>query len=589
MIIQALAEIGRKQPGSSHPHCTDKRIAGRLIAGSDGKPHLALVEKGKTVFGPFIEPTNKGKPGLGIYKWEYLLACKCANATAGKAGSARESVREHPGNRRNLRSVATFAHAAREGGRMPALDAVCDILDLIAGDPSVLEDLRRQAVANDLPGGAYVSLELDEGAAPWFQRPDVLAWWASSGFGIADTWSVEASPKPNSRTRTPQEPGAVGICSVTGERRPLRRLAIALEGFGKDTPRLAAFNRAAYQSRGLAKTLNAPMSDEIADLAQRGWQALVRDTESHHRVEDQVLVFWGDPVVKPWGEQARDPRVWKDLLQSPAAGRPVTSAPEGFHLLGMGHHKSNAFVVAWLQCDADRAAASIVRWGRWQTIAGSQQERYFHITDLLMALRPRAQWYRKRHTEEGTRLLDRHEQRIWRDLLYLAYGEGRVPGYVLNRLVERLGTELDPRPLDRLVLLNICLCSLNGLEVIDVDSLTSRQRNAYSAGRLFNLICYAQRKAIGETGKSMVTSNARLAATRPAAILGALITRANQVYLPKLRRDHPGTAAFVDVEIGRLMGECELAANHTPEEMGWFWKGFYSRDQRPIANTEESE
>jgi hypothetical protein len=567
MILQSLSEIGRKS-AKTHIHCQEQKIVGRLTCEKNGHFILTAVEKGKLEFGPYVRGTSGFKPGLGFYKWEHLLACVCNKPNA-KAGITQNSNRLS-----YLTTLRRFTRWVAKHCPDKAIIEVRRCFILLARKSDVRRDLIHQAENLGLPAGGFVTLELANSSSPWYQNENILKFWGQRGFKKADRGG-----KAISRTiidSDENEKAIEGTCSVTGRYGSLQRLAISLDGFGKDKPKLAAFNRAAYCSRGLLQTYNAPISEEIADLVEKGWQYLVRNRDSCFHLEDQRFVFWGNPIIRTWGEVARDPKVWKDLMASTSQGKRISTAPEGINIIGVGKHQSNACVIAWLQKDADKTAKGVIRWGKWQLVSSFSQNQFFNLTDLLMALRPRSQWYQRR--EGGRRLLDKHEVRLWRDLLYLSYGEGRIPPCILNRLVERLSAELESFPLDRLVLLNICLCSLNNLEVIDVNNLTERQKNAFNAGRIFNLICYAQRVAIGETGKTLLASNARLAASRPGYILGELITRLHQVYLPKLRRDKTGLYIWIDTLVKGLVSETSFLEKHSPEEMGWFWKGFYSSD-----------
>ena len=123
-----------------------------------------------------------------------------------------------------------------------------------------------------------------------------------------------------------------------------------------------------------------------------------------------------------------------------------------------------------------------------------------------------------------------------------------------------------------------------------MEELSAENQNAFKAGRIFNLIVWAQSEAIGrDTGKTILAGNARLASTRPAAIIGYLVTRLQSIYLPKLRRDKPGMAVMIDREIGELLRDSKLPAKNGPEQMGWFWKGFYHRDIENFKKSKEVE
>lgn len=592
MILTELAELAKR---NDFPPvgCWEREVAATLNIDLQGKFQGCIFHKQvkdsklPRLWFPFIQPTNSGKPSIGVHKLEHLLGRKFRAVGTKKTKKIAFSPNDGCKIKRDL--LCDFAKwCCLHKTCNEDIDAWYKFLHDDSEAENFCQQLERKVEDHALNSSDYVAIRVDDRS--WWQNDEVVKLWQSAARDISD--AVPDLKKGKRRgllvmgaPRSQIAESISGQCLVCGECAALERLVPSFDALTRskvgdkvvpDKLKFTSFNRASYSSRGLHKSYNAPICKGCADRAAKAWNKLVRNPNSRFLLDDQVVVFWGEIIVKSWEVKEKDAKVWKELLKSPIKGIAERIGPQGICVLGLGSHESSAFVTIWLKRDAQRTAASILRWVSWQTIHRSNEPQYFSLTELVTSLRPRKE--RDKWRQGGRRLLDKHEARLWRDLLYLSYGEGKVPPYVLNRLVERLSIELEPYPLDRLILLNICLCSLNDLEEIDVNKLTDRQRNAFNAGRIFNLVCYAQRVAIGDTGKTLLASNARLAASRPAQILGELITRLHQVYYPKLRRDKTGLYVWLDTLISGLVSETSLQTKHSPEEMGWFWKGFYGSD-----------
>ncbi|MCC6483384.1 MAG: type I-C CRISPR-associated protein Cas8c/Csd1 [Armatimonadetes bacterium] len=569
---------------------------------------------------PFLDPTNSGKPSMGVHKLEHLLGRKFVVQGMKHAWSVSLATdRNCASKARNLRDFAAKVALALPNSQQ--VSAWCSFLntnDTAGMTREIDSQIKSQASKPPLTSNLYAAIYVDEQA--WWQDSEVVSFWCSQGRALS-----EAAARGTRKAKTARSDGSVAIvpdaadlslpplvraqCLVCGQKDVVERLIPGFDGLErlkdgvKIVPRkhrFTSFNCAAYASRGRRQAYNAPICTQCADRAAKAWNSLLESDSSRLLLDDEVLGFWGDTVLKPWGEQAVDPQVWRALLNSVRTGQKAGIAPEGVSVLGLGAHKATAFVTCWLKKEAEAAGTAILRWWKWQAVLGDQQTEVYNLTELIMALRPRSRWFEKVHLADGRlNTMTSGERVLWRRLLAVSLGVGRVPLTVLSAVVGRLATELEagweptftPRarpkqskgmvtntacfPLDRLVLLNICLCSLNNLEKVEVNRLMERQRNAYNAGRVFSLICYAQRLAVGESGKTLLASNARLAATRPNQVLGELITRLNQIYMPKLRRDNPTGASYIHTQISRLLGTTVFAKAHNIEEQGWFWKGFY--------------
>jgi hypothetical protein len=535
---------------------------------------------------PFIQPTNAGKPSIAIHKLEHLLGAKFR--TIGKAESRTVTFQVDAACQMKRDALAVFATWCAKRILCAPVTAWSHFINDAEQIQTLKNEIEKRAREHVLTSAMYAAVYVDE--KPWWEG--IAEFWLEEARDVSDAMPDFKGKRTDllrkGEPRTSIVEPVMGQCLVCGAHSlELERLVPSFDAltwakqdkkaFIKVVPdmlKFTSFNRAAYTSRCLQKAYNAPICRSCADRAAKGWNGLVGNPNSRDLVEGLVLVFWGDVVGKSWARHP-DPKVWRDLMMSPIQGIAKRIGPQGIRVIGLGAHESSAYVTIWLQKDADAVARAVVRWATWQLFLREEQDRMFSLTDLVLALRERHEPGRPR---AGS--LSKHEMRFWRDLLYLSYGVGSIPPYVVHRLGERFSAEVErlSEARDRLALLNTCLCSLNDWEVIDLNNLTHRQHNAMNAGRIFKLICFAQEKAIGDAGKTILASNARLAATRPSQIIGELMIRLNQVYMPKLKRDKRGLYVWIDVLAHGLQRETEILDRHSPEEVCWFWRGFYDAD-----------
>ncbi len=594
MILQRLVEVELKQGTTSQASLGVKEvpISGYLLLTGDGTfSTFQTVEKGVTVRGPYIDPTMSGKPGLGIHKLEHLVGFKYPRPTDMKTKRQEDTCKEKRGHTREfIQECLRRIQARNPKADLRKLRALSKFLETIEKEADPFTKITEEIKTKEIPTAKYAAVLVDDDL--WFQHKEITQFWGEEGHGLSDGWPKrKRSAKEGTKEATekegwhsPEGEEITGQCLVCNKERKLARLmGSKLDGFGRDKPQLISFNRAAYASRGLEQTYNSPICKECADLAPKGWNALITKHDSRKYIGDHRYVFWGDIPLKSW--ERNDPKQWLDLLNRPWTRQRQNEATKKFHLLGLGKHKSTAYVVTWLEKTRDDTAEAVIRWGKWQNLLGEKQKRFYSIEELTRSLRPRKNMF-------NPSKLNKYEMSLCRDLYLLSLGQGRCPERVLPRLANRLATEREDlfKAMDRLGFLNICLQLKQNKEVIRMEELNAENQNAFKAGRIFNLIVWAQSEAIGrDTGKTILAGNARLASTRPSAIIGYLVTRLQSIYLPKLRRDKPGIAVMIDREIGELLRESKLPAKNSLEQMGWFWKGFYHRDIENFKKSKEVE
>ncbi len=607
MILQELRQLAERdaQPPAG---CWALNRAADIYINDQGQVEDVVVYKGRgdspphREWFPFIDPEASGKPSIAYHKLEHLIGAKFKYV--GKAEAWKiEEVKDKECTKKE-KSLRLFAKSLVENTELrnnPSAKAWCEFIGM-QDKEALLTKLEAQLASSkkkpSLVSGDYVAIFVNRKS--WWQGPDVVKAWQEAGRTASDEGHLVGN------TLTPVK----GQCSVCGDSDvQLERLIQAFDGLTGSKEGLkpvsrtlsyVSFNRAAYRSRGLTKAYNASICTTCADRAVRGWNSLMSGEASREKLDDEVFGFWGEVRLKSFGTTTVDPKAWKDLLKSSRSGKPVVVAPQGVRVLGLGVHKATAYVTTWLKKDAEQASSALVRWWRWQDVSGEVQPEVFTLSDLVMALRPRSKWYVRIQTGETSTRFTSGERTRWRELLYVSLGESKVSLGTLAKLNARFAAEIEsstvefktPRkrrasgkgketgvdcyPLDRLVLLNICLGSLNDMDTIDTNALTEKQRNAFNAGQMFRVICDAQRNAIGDAGQTILFTSAHLASTKPGLAMPRLVARFNRIYLRKLNRDNKGLAIYFDKHMKRLQQETVPQGNLSVEQTGWFWKGFYT-------------
>lgn len=577
MILQELVNIVQNSSQGTVPlGCKYVPIAAQLFLDGDGAfIGFQKTAKGYSQWGPFINPSNSGKPGLGIHKLEHLIGYRYPRPT-----TAEEQQKAKVAESKGLKSKSFLAKCS-VAINSSELRSLCRFLDSLETNADLQARVYREIAELNLNSG--LNIEVLVNGVAWFQTTEVVDFWLSTGYAMSDQRTKGATAKETQsrslsslqaeKSKVKDEP--IGQCLVCGETKPIARLMdISLDGF-KDKPKLVSFNHREYTSRCLTQTFNSPLCKTCAELAPKGWNSLIAQEDSHTVIGDYRYVFWGElPPLRTWGTKP-DPAAWLAFIRSAWKRDRRTTCPGKFNMLGLGSHKTTAFIVSFLSQDVDKVTEAILRWGLWQNLFDQNQTRFFSVSDLVRSLRPRSQ-SGKRAINDGD--FSKMEMSQCRDLFMLSLGQGSCPP-VLAQVTHRLAIEPENifGALDRMVLLNICLHSIYRKDVILVEDLVESNRNAFNTGRIFDLIVRSQQMAIGDTGKTIIGTNARLAATRPASILPILITRFHSIYLPKLRRENMGFAVNRARELRELMQCTVFAVAHSPEEMGWFWKGYYDR------------
>ena len=603
MILQELVEVAKGQGGQDIPlGCKSVPITAYLHLDSDGNTarFQAIIEKGQTEWGPYISPTNSGKPGLGIHKLEHLIGYRFPlPKTTEEAKQAASAESKRP-------LTQTYLECCAEQITSPGLEAVCAFLRRLHDDIDARDQVQAEIASKNINTGLNVAVLVD--GVEWFQAEAITDFWRETGYALSDGWPQQAAKqktasakprKPQSDTLPESAVEPIGECLACGQTKPLARLMdIGLDGF-RDKPKLVSFNRRAYSSRGLEQTYNAPLCKTCAELAPKGWNELIRREDSHTIIGDHQYVIWGEkPEIMPQGKRNKplDPKTVLEFIHSGWHRQPQTTGPKRrFRLLGLGSHKATAFVVAFLSKDADDVKEATLRWWRWQNLLGSKQPHFFAISDFVRALRPRSQRFGRNANNEGD--FSTLETKLARELFMLSLGEGRCPPSILPRLSDRFATEPESNVfaiLDRLALLEICLHTIkngnnsNTKKEVFLEPDTPDNRNAFNAGRIFSIVVDAQASAIGkDTGKTLLSSYAHMVAYRPQNAIPKLVTRFHQVYYKKLKRDNSDQAEKLRGALAKLLVETVLASSHTPEQMGWFWKGFYALSVKNIKNTDQ--
>lgn len=169
----------------------------------------------------------------------------------------------------------------------------------------------------------------------------------------------------------------------------------------------------------------------------------------------------------------------------------------------------------------------------------------------------------------------------------------RYPTSLLSTVVLRCRTDSDDKPFfsvnpRRIALIKACLNRkariMNKQEVIPMALDTENNSQAYVCGRLFALLEYAQKSALGDLNRSIKDSYFASAATRPAVVFPRLMMLA-QHHLEKA--ENGGYVnSLIRETIDKLEGK--FPSTLSLDEQGEFIVGYYQQNKKLYTKKEEN-
>lgn len=418
-----------------------------------------------------------------------------------------------------------------------------------------------------------------------------------------------------------------GMCLVTGERADLARLHPSIKGFDSTGSSIVAFNSDAYLSyRGsLQKILSkktendsgasAPISKQAAFAYTTALNYLLRRGEHNRQrlqIGDTTVVFWAESedadtaasaeltladMLDPPADDSNQTARVRQVLGGIAKGRPLAEIDPGLaegtrmYVLGLAPNASRLSIRFWLVDTLGTLARRIVQHRADLQLAPSPWRTEPSVWRLALATAP-SRWDEKskKYRPDKKHVLPQLAGELMRAILT----GGRYPGSLLANTIMRMRSDGDISGI------RVALCKAvlarnlriqSSQEEIPVSLDTQSTQPAYLLGRLFAVLEYAQRSALGTQVNATIRDRYYGSASSMPAAIFPILLRNTKNHLSKLRKEHPGLAGYIEKQILEIVAGLseQFPRSLRIEDQGRFAIGYYHQKRGVDKDATETE
>lgn len=408
------------------------------------------------------------------------------------------------------------------------------------------------------------------------------------------------------------EDASAASCLVTGESLPVARLHPAVKGVNgaqSSGASIVSFNLDAFTSYGKSQGDNAPVSEQAAFAYTTVLNYLLRRGEHNRQrlqVGDTSVVFWAE-AERP--EQAANAELFlADMLDLPpddsaeaerirlvldgvAKGRPLSDidpqlAPSTrMYVLGLAPNASRLSIRFW---HVDTLGGLTARL--------AQHERDLHLEPSPWTTAPSA-WRLALATapsRDGRAKSEDIPPQLVGELMRAILSGGRYPGSLLANVLMRMRADGDVSGVRVAICKGVLTRNLrmqDSEEEIPVSLDKQSTRPGYLLGRLFAVLEYVQRSALGGQVNATIRDRYYGAASATPASIFPVLLRNTQNHLGKLRKERPGQAVTLEKEIREIVAGLpeQFPRSLRIEDQGRFAIGYYHQSQAHFTKRGSSD
>ncbi len=399
-----------------------------------------------------------------------------------------------------------------------------------------------------------------------------------------------------------------GVCAITGlENQPIAGIHGVIRGIRGGQPsgtKLVCFNNPSDESYGKKQSANSSISVLAAEKYTGALNWLLRTDGHHTNLDDMTLVYWADTENAEadtavcdvfdffcTGEKAD--REETDSRLSSFMAKARVGELSASDLSTEGIDPSVSFYVVGLTPNSSRISVKFVyrnTVGKFAENIAQHQRDIWHsgIEDgkMYLGLLVRELFSPKTSAKNPS-------YPMYASMMESILNGTRYPDSLLSTVVLRCRTDTDDKPFyavnaRRIALIKACLNRkariMNKQEVIPMALDTENNSQAYVCGRLFALLEYAQKSALGDLNRSIKDSYFASAATRPAVVFPRLMMLA-QHHLEKAEN-----GGYVNGLIRETVDKLEgkFPSTLSLDEQGEFIVGYYQQNKKLYTKKEEN-
>lgn len=395
---------------------------------------------------------------------------------------------------------------------------------------------------------------------------------------------------------------AATTCLVNGEHLPIARLHPAIKGVNgaqSSGASIVSFNLDAFASYGKNQGENAPVSEQAAFAYTTVLNHLLRRGEHNRQrlqVGDTTVVFWAEADNAGQAETAE--LTFADLLDPPpedgpeadrvrrvldgvAHGRPLDDIDPGLapgtrmYVLGLAPNASRLSIRYWQVDTLEVLTRRVVGHREDLQLEPTPWKTAPSVWRLVLATAP---------SRDGRAKSEDIPPQLAGELMRAILTGNRYPGSLLANVVMRMRTDGDISGV-RVALCKAVLARNLRIqhfeEEIPVSLDTQSTQPGYLLGRLFAVLEYVQRSALGGQVNATIRDRYYGAASATPASIFPILLRNTQNHLSKLRKERPGQAVILEKEIREIVAGLpeRFPRSLRIEDQGRFAIGYYHQSQ----------
>lgn len=393
------------------------------------------------------------------------------------------------------------------------------------------------------------------------------------------------------RQRSVCEP-ATGTCAVCGAAcSPVKNVPIPIRGLtrigGQATMALVSANEDAFERHGLVRATGASICLTCGNSTHQILNQLIDDPNHALVVGNSIFLWWPTEPVDDrllaavlWGDGSEDVAATLRAISTGKMAPRVESSR--FYAASIGANSARVVVRSWTDITLRDALGNINRWFDRIGIVtrdGSPPRR-FGVHALLASVAPPG---------SGSPL-SRLNPSLPETVINSVLTGAALPTSLLAHVLSRLRAEQGQFRSSTAALLKACITPPNHpnpeefMTRLDATSVDA----AYQCGRLLALLDDAARLATTRNN-ALIDRSYSAASTMPLITFTRLL-RLHRAHLDKLKRDRPGAAYRIDVDIADvLVGVNQLPRTLSLDEQARFALGLYHQQADSRAKAKEAK
>lgn len=401
----------------------------------------------------------------------------------------------------------------------------------------------------------------------------------------------------NKCANNPENLESAGICLITGERTPIKRIHPVIKNvFGaQSSASIVSFNEPSFTSFGKDQNFNAPISESAAFAYTTALNILLgKDSPNKMRIGDTTAVFWSEKKTifesafgALWGLPPKDNpdadiEAVKQLYGSIQNGSQIPETNTRFYILGLAPNAARLSVRFWQQGNIEDFSKNI--------------RQHFDDLEIICSKKDRGHKALFYYMASLVRKMEDLPPNLAGDVVKTILQGSLYPQTLLQQTLRRIRSDFEPSLENERMRTALLKAYLNRKQrfyrttdkEITVSLDTTNQNIGYRLGRLFATLEKLQEEAQGGNLNSTIKDRYYNAASSTPFTVYPQLFRLKNHHLAKM--DKEGRKVFFEKLIGEIMDGIladGFPAHLNLDDQARFAIGYYHQRQDLFKSKEE--